>query len=754
MKILKSWLENYIKLDISDEELADKLSLSGTSVESVKKGLDDRIIVARIDRVEKHPNADRLQIASVYNGTETLQIVCGAPNIAEGQLVPLAQIGAILPEFKIKKSTIRGIESFGMLCASDELGLSSDHSGIIILPKNYEIGKPLNEYLGKDTIFDLEITANRGDCLSHIGIAREISAITRSKKITKEPITLEMNNEAASSILNVEIKDQKICPQYLARVIKNVKVGPSPKWLADKITAMGYKPINNIVDITNYILFDLGQPLHAFDYDKISGHHIIVRSAHENEKIKTLDGVERILDKKTLIIADKESPIAIAGIMGGFDSEVTAETTSIVLEAAEFDRVSIRRTAKKLGLNSEASYRFERGIDSGGIEYALNKAAKLVAELAGGTISNGIVREGEKPKNILVKIEYQKINTLLGANLPNEEMNRILNGLGFEINDGIATVPLWRKDITLWQDLAEEIGRIHDYKNVDIIPVPKTATPKKSDYFKKEKLKDLLVESGFTESYNYAFLSQADIETVKIKATDLLEVANPIQPENRYLRNSILPCLLKNIAKNPTFDPILLFEVGKVFTKKDERLSIGVVASGKNAKNIIEGVVVSITDFLKMKKDSVNITELSREELQRFKIKKPVTFAFEIDLTDILPKLKIDDKELNLKLNKNKVVYRPISKYPSVTRDLAFLVNKTVKTAEVKDTILETSSLINRVELFDEFASDKLGVGMKNIAYHLYLESMDKTLTDEEADKIIKAVIKQIELKYNARLRA
>jgi phenylalanyl-tRNA synthetase beta chain len=540
----------------------------------------------------------------------------------------------------------------------------------------------------------------------------------------------------------------------MARVIKNVKIGPSPKWLADKIISMGSKPINNVVDVTNYIMYDLGQPLHAFDLEKIKGSEIITRKATEGETIETLDGNTKTLFKDTLVIADKERPIAIAGIMGGANSEVDQKTTNIVIEAAEFNRISIRKSSKKLGLSTEASYRFERGIDSGGVEYSLNKAAKLIADFAGGTILNGIVRSGQKPTNAKVLIEYRKINNLLGLELSKLEINTILHKLGFEIEDSNAIVPLWRKDISVWQDLAEEVGRLYGYGKIKPIPIQKTESPRRSNYFKKEDIKDLLTEIGFVETQNYAFLSEKDTEPAKLKTKDLLEVANPLQVENKYLRSSLIPGLLKNIAKNPTFDPVLLFEIGKVFTKKEERTSLAVAASGKNASKFINDAVNKLSDLLPIKKDQVSVSELSSEELQRFKIKKPITFVLEVNLDEILLKWKVDEKELKLKLPKKMAHYRLISKYPSVTRDLAFIVDKSTNAELIRDEIYNISKNINRVELFDEFASDKFGKNKKNVAYHLYLEEMERTMTDREADQIIKNVTENIEKKFNAKLRS
>jgi phenylalanyl-tRNA synthetase beta chain len=750
MKISKKWLENYVPINQSNEDLAAKLSMSGTCVESFSQAIDDKVIVAEILHIKKHPDADRLQIATVSDGKDSLQIVCGATNIKVGQKVPLATIGAILSGGEIKKTSIRGVESFGMLCAPNELSISDDHLGIMILPDEYIAGKPLRDYLGNDTVFETEITPNRGDCLSHFGIAREIAALD-NLSIKKDPISLNLNLEKAISAIKVEVSDSRLCPQYMARVVKNVKIGPSPKWLIDHLTSVGINPINNIVDVTNFILFDLGQPLHAFDLHKISDQKIIVRKARKGENITTLDGKSTILDQDMLVIADAKAPIAIAGVMGGANSEVDCETKDIVIESAEFDMASIRKTSKKLGLSTDASYRFERGIDSGSIEYALNKAAKLMAEVGQGNVLDGIVKVGSRQEPSKIKIEYSKINKLLGLELKDELMRHILKSLGFVIDNDYAVIPLWRKDIFSWHDLAEEIGRIYGYDMIKSLAVPKTAKPSKSDYYKEEKIKDILIALGFVEVYNYPFLSNNDINIVNLKAKNLLEVANPIQPENKYLRNSLLPNLLKVIAKNPTFDPVLVFELGHIFEKSSEALSLTLVTAGKNSDTYISN---ALEDLKKVALSaSLPIEKISQDILDKFKIRKASVSVATLSLVG-LHKLLQHDQEIK-KSNPNYVQhYRPISKYPAMVRDLAFILDKKVNIYEIRDCILSVSNQIYIVELFDEFTSDKLGKNMKNVAFHLYLQNMDKTMTDEETSTIIKKVINKVESVFKAKLRA
>jgi phenylalanyl-tRNA synthetase beta chain len=501
MKVLRSWLKDYVDINLPNDELAEQLSLSGTLVEAVGAFIDEQVVVGEIKDIKRHPNADRLQVAVVYNGAEDLQIVCGAPNIEVGQKVPLAQIGSVLPEGEIRQAEIRGVESFGMMCSEVELGLGDDHSGIKILPAEWEAGKKISEYLNGDAIFELEITPNRGDCLSHLGVAREIAATLNAQLKT---IPAEVKGETEQKI-EVENPNLELCPQYYALPISGVRVAESPDWLKNRLKAVGQKPINNVVDVTNYILLDLGQPLHSFDAKKVEG-KIVVRTASENEMIVTLDGTERKLNDDMLVISDTVKAIAIAGVMGGMNTQVDQETTDIILEAAEFEPVSVRKTAKTLKLSTEASYRFERGIDSGRVEEALRKAASIIKQIAGGKIGQ-ISFSGQVPVKSRIEIEFEKINNLLDLELSHIEIEKILDRLGFEVSNNGATIPLWRHDVAISEDLVEEVGRIYGLNKIEDIAPEKSQKVKKSLYFAKEQLKDILVEVGFNEVYTYAFLS-------------------------------------------------------------------------------------------------------------------------------------------------------------------------------------------------------------------------------------------------------
>lgn len=751
MKILQSWLKDYVEIKKSDTEVADLLTFSGTLVDSIENGLSDKVIVAKITEINTHPNADKLHLVKVDTGKEILDIVCGAPNIEVGQIVPLATIGAVLGDFEIKEAVIRGEKSVGMLCSEKELDLGDDHAGIKILPNDYKIGDPLNKYLAGDSVFDLEITPNRGDCLSHIGVAREYAALT-DQKVEFKIKNIDADSTNFSASWRIEILNRDHCQRYFAILIKNIKIGPSPDWLKDRLSKIGQSSINNIVDITNYIMFDLGQPLHAFDAKKLKGNKIIVRDAKDNETIITIDGEVRTLNTDMLVIANNENPIAVAGVMGGFDSEIDENTTDIVLESAEFERRSIRKTSKDLKLATEASYRFERGIDPALTEAAGDKAARMVIELCGGEIIGKIKDIAAEYENEWVPVDTEKINNLLGTSLSEEQINKILKGLGFRFKERMCQAPSWRHDIAIWQDLAEEIARLYGFSNILPTPVPVSKAPEKRSYYTKEKIKDILVSDGFSEIFGYAFLSDKDLVAINIDSKDLLEIANPVQPENKYLRNSLLPGLLRDVAKNPAFDPILIFEIGNVFNKESEDAHLAIVASGKQSKKMIDTAIDSIKKEFGLTVD-LKVIESSREELARFKIKKPVTYTFEISIKQLLGNAKVDQEKLNLSISDKEIHYRPISKYPSITRDLAFIVDNDVDSAKIIKLMYKESDLINRVELFDEFSSDKFGAGKKNIAFHIDFQHQEKTLTDKEADEIAKSINEKVKSDFSAELR-
>ncbi|OGD64361.1 phenylalanine--tRNA ligase subunit beta, partial [Candidatus Berkelbacteria bacterium RIFOXYA2_FULL_43_10] len=559
MKVLKSWLQDYLKFNTSNEELAEKLSLCSFPVDSIETDIDKNIVVAKILAIKEHPDADKLRLVKIDDGENSYEIVCGASNIEVGQLVPFARPGSRVGDHTIKEAEIRGVKSQGMLCSELELRIGDDHTGILILDNKFKLGRAVGELLDSDAIFDLDITPNRGDCLSHFGVAREISALY-SRSIVRPPIKLSMSGKQITDKVSLKVNDITACPQYMARLIEGVKIAESPDWIKKRLDLVGISSINNVVDITNYILLDLGHPLHAFDADKIDGDTVVVRRAKSKENIESIDHKQRKLAQDNLVIADAKGPIAIAGIIGGVRSEITNSTTDVIIEAAEFDRRVIRKSSKLLGLATEASHRFERGIDPGGVEYALNKAVKLISEIAGGKISFGILKHGEKGQSIEIDINYAGINKLLGTNLSAHDIDSILRRIGCEIKEGRAIVPLYRSDISIWQDLAEEVGRIFGYQNIDMKKVTTKRVKNENIFFKfKEMLKDILIENGFSENLSYSFIRNDEIGIYHFAKSNLLKVSNSCEKEDLYLRPSLIPLLLKTISKNQSFDRISVF---------------------------------------------------------------------------------------------------------------------------------------------------------------------------------------------------
>ncbi|TSC90590.1 MAG: Phenylalanyl-tRNA synthetase subunit beta [Candidatus Berkelbacteria bacterium Licking1014_96] len=603
---------------------------------------------------------------------------------------------------------------------------------------------------GKDCILDLDITPNRGDELSVLGIAREVSVLTGNK------LTRQSSGDLSSTTsprddkpLTVEILDPQACPRFTCRIIDKIKIKPSPKWIADRLESYGFRPINNVVDITNLVMIELGQPLHAFDYDKISGHKMIVRRAKNGERVKTLDGMGRILSESAIIIEDDKNLIDLAGIMGGKLSEVSNETKTIILEAAIFNPVLIRKTAKEQALVTDASYRFERGIDQDGQIRALNMAAELILKCAGGETAPVVDINKIKFEPKQIKINLKKISSLLGIKIEKKEAEKYLNSLGFDQEGSVVEVPSWRNDVSIWQDVAEEIIRIKGYDKLKTELLPKEKPKQTSSTFKqKELLKDRLNDLDLAEIYSYDFLSSKDLEILKKTDEGLYEIENPVAPENRYLRDSLFPSLIKAIAKNPTYPQIRIFEIGQVFNLKNgERTYLGIGLAGDKNENITEII------------DKINQTTLSdlkwqtkvldEEERRRYKIKKKFTAMAEADLFQFLVDMPMRGKFDLIK----DIQYREISKFPSIARDFAFIVGTDVKDSDLADVIKKISALIVRVELFDEFESNKFGKNKKSLAYHLEFQSPDKTLTKKEGDELSKKIIKLVKDKFKGTLR-
>jgi phenylalanyl-tRNA synthetase beta chain len=797
MNVTLNWLKAYIDFEFSPTELANRLTMLGVEVESVKHlGADlEGVIVGRVASIRPHPNADKLVLCQVdTGGPEELQIVCGAPNVREGMLAPVATIGATLPVgLTIKRAKLRGETSEGMLCSEKELGLSDAAAGLMELPTDIPLGTPLSEALGlDDVVFELEITPNRPDCLSLIGIAREIRAETGNPL---KPPTLDLRESDinAQELTSVTIHAPDFCPRYAARVIQGVKVAESPAWLQQRLESVGIGVINNIVDVTNFVLMEYGQPLHAFDYHKLTENRIVVRRAREGEHITTLDEVERELTPDMLVIADAGQPVALAGIMGGYDSEITEATCDVLLESAYFNPSSVRATAKALGISTEASYRFERGADPGVVLAALDRASQLIAELAGGTICEGVVDvyPGQQPLTE-IQLRPERVNFVLGTTLEALEMGQILNRLGFDVDATgdiyHVTVPTFRADITREIDLIEEIARVHGYDNIPTtlpkgdIPVP--AQDPKTEI--RKRIKHFLLAAGMMEAVNYSFCDPNCFDRIRLNADDplrnTLRLQNPLSPEMSVLRTTLTPGLLANAQhnRNHQIDAIALFEIGGVFVhdgeeKEPERVAgvlAGQIGEGVysdpyrspdffDIKGLVEEMleVCGVVDWTLQKTDTPTFHpgrnaevllgdkqigvfgEVHPEVLENYDLPyKAYLFEFDLEgLTDVATFAKR---------------FEPISVYPKVARDLAIVVDKEILSDMPTALIYTTGGdSVDSVRLFDVYEGEQVPKGKKSLAYTITYHSATETLTDKAVNALHDEVVKGLNRELGAELR-
>ena len=797
MNVTLNWLKTYIDFEFSPSELADRLTMLGVEVESIKQlGADlEGVIVGSVTSIRPHPNADKLVLCQVdTGGTEELQVVCGAPNVREGMLAPVATIGATLPVgLTIKQAKLRGETSQGMLCSEKELGLSDDAAGLMELPTDLPLGTPLSKALGLDDIvFELEITPNRPDCLSLVGVAREIRAETRNP-LKLPTVDFKESSINVRDLTSVTIDAPDLCPRYAARVLQGVKVAESPAWLQQRLASVGIGVINNIVDITNFVLMEYGQPLHAFDYDKLTENRIVVRRATEGEHITTLDEVERELTPHMLVIADAERPVALAGIMGGYDSEITETTGDVLLESAYFNPSSVRATAKALGISTEASYRFERGADPGIVLAALDRAAQLIAELAGGTVCEGTVDvyPGQQPLT-QIQLRPERVNFVLGTTLEAAEMAQILNRLGFDVDATgdvyQVTVPTFRSDVTREIDLIEEIARVHGYDNIPTtlpkgdIPVP--APDPKTDV--RRRIKHFLLAAGMMEAVNYSFCAPNCFDKIRLKADDplrdTLRLRNPLSPEMSVLRTTLTPGLLENAQhnRNHQIDTIALFEIGGIFLhdgeeKESERVAgvlAGQVGEGVyrdpyrppdffDIKGLVEGMLEAcgVVDWtlqktgvptfhpgrnaevlLNNKRIGV-FGEAHPEVLENYDLPYKA-YLFEFDLEGLTDTATFTKR------------FEPISIYPKVARDLAIVVDKEILSDMPTELIYTTGGdSVDSVRLFDVYEGEQVPEGKKSLAYTITYHSATETLTDKAVNALHDEIVKRLNQELGAELR-
>ena len=799
MKVPLKWLREYVDINLTQAELADRLTMAGNEVKGVQVigGNWENIVIGQITAVDPHPNADRLRLTTVNLDIDQQTVVCGAPNLNIGDKIVFARVGAELIDphnnelTLLTSAKIRGVVSSGMVCSEKELGISENHGGIMVLPSEAPVGAPLANYLG-DTILDLDITPNRADCLSVVGIAREVAALTdASLHIPK--ISYKEDGEAIDQQISVEIADPDLCSRYCASLITGIKIDESPGWMQERLLACGMRPINNIVDITNYVMMEYGQPLHAFDYEKIRGKKIIVRRASSGEAIMSLDGIDRALSNDMLVIADTERAVAIAGVMGGANSEVTGSTTSILLESANFNPANIHYTSHKLSLTSEASMRFERGIRPGLTLPALRHATQLILELAGGKAANGIadVYPGKKDTEP-IKLRIDQVKRLLGADFNVDQIAGSLTLLGFDCTTGTSEVrvtpPYWRSDVSLEIDLIEEIARIIGYDSIPITLLSQELPHQTPDPLisLKKKINNSLVGYGFQEIITYALTGMEMLNRMMPEPHPLetmpLRLANPMTADQEYLRTDLRANLLTALASNRRHEDgtIHLFELDKVYLPRDNDLPdeplmlCGILSGARvekswldeekpleffDAKGIVEGLLTQLdieASFEQGRDKGLHpsgqaaiavdgkklgvIGELPTRVLDAFEISEPA-YLFEINVTSILP------------LANSHKMFQPIPRFPGTVRDMALVVDADV-THQQTDDIIKSFPLVRKVIIFDVYSGEQVPPGKKSLAYHVVYQSPSHTLTDEDVDKVQQQILSKLSQQLGATLRA
>lgn len=810
MQVSIKWLKDYIDFTETPEQLADKLTMAGIPVENVVdpgKGLE-KVVTGRIEKLEPHQNSDHLQICTMNVGlAENIIIVTGAQNVAEGQVVPVAMVGAHLPNgMKISKGKLRGVASNGMLCSAQELKLDLEKlpeeqkTGIFILPSDTPVGIPAKDVLGlNDVVLEFELTANRADCFSVFGLVREIAAITGNKPHFPEIKVNEDDNTKLNDIFSVEIADPDLCSRFSTRMLKNVKIGPSPEWMQQRLEGAGIRSINNVVDVTNFVMIELGHPMHAYDYDKITGKKLIARRAIEGEELHTLDDTSRKAKGEMLVIADSEKAAGLAGIMGGFETEITDTTTTVVLESADFYGPCIRRTARACGLSSEASGRFERGVDSETTIKALDRAAQLLQEMGACTVCEGIVDVYPNPKQAnYVTFTPEQINNHLGTNIAKDVMLNIITSVGFDVtkdeNDDITVkVPSWRNDVTCMADISEEIARLHGFDKIKST-LPNGVSMQGTQSAKQtfiDKVKASLSNQGLYETISFALTNEETFNKLNIPQDSPLRKAvpimNPLSDEYPLVRTTLLSSIFDNLARNLARknDDVALFEVGSVFFPKalpvtelpDEVVKIAGAITGRrnaqgwnqtndmvdfyDAKGIIEELLANLrvtrytveagthyamhpgkTALFKKGRDVIaTVGEVHPAVLSAYGITKPV-YIFELNATTVMKYMAKDLK------------YKALPKYPATSRDLAMLVDIDVNAADIEKAMTKAAGQnLTQITLFDVYTGKQVEEGKKSLAFSLTFQSNDKTLTDAEIDPAIEKIVAKLQKDFNANLR-
>jgi phenylalanyl-tRNA synthetase beta chain len=800
MKTSMKWLSHYVDLPGDCREVAERLTLAGLEVEGIEQvgAMPDGVMVGKILSRNPHPDAERLSVCEVDAGTgETLQIVCGAPNCDAGNKVPVATVGTVMGEnFKIKKAKLRGVASFGMLCSRDELGLGGEHTGLFELPADAPVGTPLGDYLESDAVIDWEVTPNRPDWLSHLGIAREMAAVCDCRDSFKFPeVTLTpVAGTDVADLASVEVQAPELCPRYTARVIRNVKIGSSPEWLQQALEAVGLRSINNVVDITNFVLMECGQPLHAFDYDLVAGHKIVVRRAAAGETLKTLDGAEHKLSAENLVIADAEKGVALAGIMGGGNSEISETTTTVLLESAAFDASNIRASSKQLGVRSDSSHRFERGVGLDMVDFAGRRAAALLCELAGGELVDGVIDVYPQPYVAhTVTARFARINQLIGVEIAPEMVADFFERLGLTVvqrdADAITvSIPSFRLDLEREADLIEEVVRLYGLDNIPAAPATaKLGGSMKDDaFYPVEKARAELLGLGLDESITYTLMSQSvALNGTGLAENELFELSNPISAENAILRPSLIPGLVQVLAHNVAHHnhDLRLFEIGRVFNAgekglPEERLQAGLLLCGRPHPERFGAERGQLYDFYDMKgllTSWLDARGLSGAvcrvashpgfvagQCAEIVVGKRVVAVFG-KLAPALVKgmrLKSDafvalvELDSLLSLASGAGTYEALPQFPATSRDISLVAPLEVTNEQILATIRQMNpKFLESIELTDIFEDAKvLGPGKRGLTYSLTYRHTAKTLKDEEANnshaRVRKRLAQQLPVEY------
>lgn len=785
MKLSKKWLNEYVITDVSDQEFADKMTLTGSKVEGFEhEGADIKnIVVGKILSLEKHPDSDHLWICSVDVGEEEpIQIVTGAQNLKENDIVPVAMHNSYVHGgHHITKGKLRGIVSNGMLCSIGELGLNTNdfpyavEDGIFVLGDDCDktLGMDIHDAIGlNDIITEFEITSNRADCMSVIGLAREASATFNKELNVKEPVITKTHGNV-SDFISVEIKEPELCYRYTAAIVENIRIKPSPRWMRERLRASGVRPINNIVDITNYVMLEYGQPMHAFDLKYLNGNKIIVRKAIDGEKITTLDEVERTLTNSNLIIADEKSPVAIAGVMGGEFSGIMKDTTTIVFESAMFNGTSVRKTAKSQTMRTESSARYEKELDANGCLRSLKRALELIELLDAGDIVDGIIDIDYSDKNpVKLPFEPEWVNNFIGIELSAEKQKEILEKIGFKIENNEIISPSFRNDIEHQADISEEIARFYGYDKIPTRKLSGVADGKLNKIQSIEKIiSEALVSFGMNEIYTYTFISPKQYDRCLLNENDSLResviISNPLGEDTSIMRTTAVPSMLDILSKNYNMrnESVKLFEIAKKFKPTDKNnlpnetkdIVLGIYGEDFDFYTI-KGLVEALCEKLGIKIDDVRRTQNNKffhpGRVAEF-ISKDFSFAelgeihptirnnFGIDVPCYIAVLSL---EKILELAKLEKVYIKLPKYPSVTRDLAFVIDRKIPVLLMKHEIKKaTGNILHEINLFDVYEGSQIEQGKKSVAFSLKFRNMERTLTDEEADNAVKSAISSIE---------